>query len=94
MDSNADLGETSGQLCSNASGMGLVSGIVMFELCFLVVMFEFSNCLSFEILVDSKVSYRIDGKTVGNSHEKLAIFADCSNVPHLIKIGGDVLLRQ
>lgn len=81
MDSKADLGETSGLLWSNASGMGLVSEIGMFELCFLVVMFVFSNVLSFEILVDSKVSYRIDGKTVGNCHEKLAIFVGCSNVP-------------
>ena len=81
MDSKADLGETSGLLWSNASGMGLVSGIGIFELGFLVVMFVFSNVLSFEILVDSKVSYRIDGKTVGNCHEKLAIFVGCSNVP-------------
>ena len=47
MDSKADLGETSGLLWSNASGMGLVSGIGIFELCFLVVMFVFSNVLSF-----------------------------------------------
>ena len=94
MDSKADLGSISGQACIGASGMGLVSGIGMIVLCFLVVIFVFSNCQSFEILVDSKVSYRIDSKTVGNCHEKLAIFANCSNVPHLIKIGGDVLLRQ